>query len=167
MSRVTVKVEGLSRVLKDLQNKAKEVQQEVALELDASALKMAEDAQTQAPTDMGVLKQGISHRKIDELNYEVVSQVSYSPFIEFGTKSKVKIPSGLQDVAAQFRGAKSEGDAKKMIYDWCKRKGIEEEAWYPIYRSVMVNGIAPKPFFFKQLAEERPKLIERLKKILK
>lgn len=165
MSGLKFKIEGINRIRTVLDKQFKSITGEMAQEIQDSMSNMELKALQDAPTDQGLLKAGISVQKIDELTYDLICQVGYAPFIEFGTRLKVQIPSELQAIAGQFRGAKSEGDAKKMIYDWCKRKGIEESGWYPIYRSIMINGIRPRPFFFKQLEAEKPNLIKNLKRI--
>jgi len=163
---ISFRVEGLGDVLKALKKKSEDVQQQTGFELQEAANNIQNGAISDAPRDQGLLINEISIKEEDRLNYDVVSPSEHSPFVEFGTKSKVKVPAELQQYAAQFRNQKSSGDAKKMIYDWCKRKGIDEEAWYPIYRSIMVNGINPQPFFFKQLDKEGPELLKRLKRLL-
>lgn len=167
MSSLVFKVEGLEKLRKALQEKAKDIEQEIGMEIQDSAENIANNAALEAPVDQGMIKAQISSKKEDDLNYDVVSPIGYSPFVEFGTRSKVKIPAGLEKIAAEYRGMKSEGDAKKAIFDWCRRKGIPEDAWYPIYRSVMVNGITPQPFFFKQLDKEKPRLIKNIQNVLK
>lgn len=169
MSKITVKVEGLDKLLKSLQNESEEIKQQIGFEIRESANEMANRAAADVPVDQGLVRAEISSIEVDELTYDVVSPADYSAFLEFGTKSKVSIPAGLEDVAAQFRGGKNgtADQAKKAIFEWCRRKGIEESAWYPIYRSVMMNGIRPQPFFFKQLAREKNNLIKNIKQVLK
>lgn len=167
MIGITVQVSGLNQLLKAIKDKAKDVQEEVSIQLIESANEMVNGAAGDAPVDMGILRNEITVKKVDNLNYEVVSQADYSAYVEFGTKSQVEIPPGLEQVAAQFRGKHgSSGEAKKFIYDWCKRKGIPEEAWFNVYRSIMVKGVKPHPFFFKQLEKEAPKLIQNIKNII-
>ena len=167
--RVTAKIEGLSSLLKGVKSYPEKVKQMISAELLDSAQSMANGAASDAPTDQGLLKNEITVNTIDDLNYEVVSQADYSPYVEFGTRSKVNIPAGLEEVAAQFKGGTggTKEDAKEAIYAWCKRKGIPEDAWFSIYRSIMVKGVTPHPFFFKQIAKEKPNLIKNIKRALK
>lgn len=169
MSKITVKVDGLDKLLKSLQNESEEIKQQVSFELRESANEMANRAAADVPVDQGIIRVGISSREIDDLNFDVVSPADYSAYVEFGTKLRVSIPPGLEEVAAQFRGGKrgTAEEAKKAIFEWCRRVGIEESAWYPIYRSIMVNGIRPQPFFFKQLEREKKNLIKNIKDVLK
>lgn len=59
-----------------------------------------------APVDKGRLKNVIQQRKIGPLDYELIAPVPYAAYVEFGTGTKVDIPAGYEDYAAQFRGTK-------------------------------------------------------------
>lgn len=127
-------------------------------------------AKNDAPTDQGRLRNEIKSVKNSEASYSVVANSEQAPWVEWGTKSRVKVPAELQAYAAQFRGRgstlKGKGSAKEMIFAWCKRKGIPPEAWFPIYRSIMVNGIKPQPFFFIQRPKVEKQFIADLKQVL-
>lgn len=93
--------------------------------------------------------------------------VYYAPYVEFGTKSKAEIPTGLGDYAAQFRKGH---DGKfeqllKAIEKWASKKGLPKEAAYPIARQIAREGSEPHPFLFPAFDEMRGKIIQRLKKI--
>jgi hypothetical protein len=165
---VTVEIQGLERLQKNLNQLPKKLRKEIGAELGFATEQMADYARNDAPADQSFLRQEITVKKIDELDYEYISGADYSPYVEFGTRHKVQIPAGLSEVAAEFKGRKgaSSLSVKELIFAWCKRKGIEEKAWYPIYVSLMVNGIAPHPFFFKQVERVRPQLIKNIDNIL-
>ena len=125
--------------------------------------------QTDAPADQGFLRQRISKDHVGAMNYNIISQSDYSAFVEFGTKSKVVIPAGLEDVAAQAKASTGFDPltAKEAIFNWCQRQGIDQKLWYPIYVSIMVNGITPHPFFFANFERVKPGLLNRVQNILK
>lgn len=118
-----------------------------------------------APADHGRLRQQISSFKISDFAWEVVSAADYSAYMEWGTGIKVSVPAGLQSYASGFRGSKGKGNPKALIYAWCKRKGIEEGAWYAIYISIMVNGVRPQPFFFIHKVAIEKEFVDQLIKI--
>lgn len=127
--------------------------------------------------------------------YSVGSTVSYAPYIEFGTpgtqsKTNMKIPSGYEDFAKQFQG-KSSGKFKDMVLalaEWVTKKGIVASysiktqrrvgnkknnakkdlsvAW-AIAISILRKGIRAQPFLIPAFEAEKPKLIQRIEKILK
>lgn len=143
---------------------------------DAAAL-WEELAVNAAPVDEGRLRGDITFKKVADMNYEVVSPVFYSPFIEWGTKTRVSVPADLQAYALQFKD-KTQGDYfdfLNAILDWVKRKGIHEiglqhrnvvlrseggkretkkdallRVAEAIAFSIIRHGIKPHPFFFPQ-----------------
>lgn len=167
MSGVQIQVQGLEA----LKKKYKDIPQSVTAGLDAELHALSEDyvskAVEAAPRNNGILIQGISAIH-ETLNHEVVSQASYSAYVEFGTRAKVSVPADLQAYASQFRGSRgSSVDAKKAIYDWCKAKGIPPEAWYPIFKKIMTVGINPHPFFFIHLPWARSEVQKRSEAVVK
>lgn len=147
---------------------------EVSAELKAGAEQIARLAKRNAPGDQGFLQNGIGTKKDSDFEYSVYSNSVYSPYVEFGTMEKVSIPPGLEDYAAQFKGdfasgTYSEGGAltfKEAIFAWCRRKGIPEDAWYPIYISIGIHGTKPHPFFFPAVEQMRPVIIQRIETVI-
>lgn len=152
-----------------------ELRQEIDGELKDGADQIARLAINNAPADQGFLRNQIKSVKTNELEYEVVSLSSYSPYLEFGTMEKVSIPAGLEDYAAQFKGdfasgTYSEGGEltfKEAIFAWCQRKGIPQELWYAIYISIGIHGIEARPFFFPAVEQMRPIIIQNVEKAVK
>lgn len=159
------------RGLKELKKKLGKIPQNVSDEVDGVMALAANDyvnrAVADAPADQGILRNEISSYKEKDLTYVVVSGAEWSAFIEFGTRSRVQVPSDLTTYAAQFKGGSVSGrDAKQKIYDWCKRVGIPEEAWWSVFINVMTLGIHPHPFFFKHRQEVFKQLMQDLKPAL-
>lgn len=164
----TLELQGIDKLMTALSGMPEKVKKEIGAEIRFAAEEIEATAAQQAPADQGLLRNEISSFKVDELEYDIVSAADYSAFVEFGTRGKAVIPAGLQDYASQYmnrKGATSLG-AKEAIFNWCKRKGIDPKAWYPIFLSIMINGTRPHPFFFSALDKVKPKLIERIKNIL-
>ena len=167
---------GLDAYRKAIETAKKDVQAQIANEIRASAMEFEQLAKRNAANnggDQGGLQKSIGHRQIDAFNYEVFAGISYAPFIEFGTKKKVRVEPGFEDVAAQFRGQKGTGTLTlvEAIKAWVKRKGIAkgkaaDKAAFNIARSIYRNGISPKPFFYKNVAPVRTNLITRIKSIV-
>jgi HK97 gp10 family phage protein len=157
--------------LKELKKKFGSIPKDVADEVDAAMAVAANDfenrAASAAPVNLGQLKGAISSNRIKEMDWEVVSPLDYSAFVEFGTRTRVQVPADLQSYAAQFKSGGNKGDAKKAIYEWCRLKGIEEKYWYPIYIKVMTVGINPHPFFFIQRGPVYKQLVKNCKEAIK
>lgn len=139
---------------------------EVNNEIKDAGRSWEQGAKRMAPKDQGRLYGEIHATSTRPLTTEIVVNIDYAPYVEWGTKSKVRVPSDIADYAAQFKGKGTAGSARKFIYAWCKRKGIPEEAWFAIYRSIMINGIRPHPFFFVQRPRVEKELIQHIKTIL-
>lgn len=123
-----IEVKGLEQIVKQLGNLPEAVAIEVDAQLSAIAEEFANRAVAMAPMDQSMLKQGISHKRNGLMDHEVVSSAAYSAFVEFGTRSRVSIPSGQEAYAAEFKGMKiSNGGFYEFalaILAWMKRKGI-------------------------------------------
>ena len=160
-------------------------------ELDASALTIQKNAKRMAPGNFGKLRQSINIDLGNDLFKSVFSTVGYAPYVEFGTKGKVfKIKGGGQVAseyhafAAQYKG-KGTGDYYdflQAILLWVKRKKLaqktnavtgrkstkkadlmktaESVAWY-----ILKNGVNAQPFMMPAYEQEKPKLLNRLKRL--
>src|SRR6185436_13684216 len=142
------------------------LQEEFAGEVEFSALRWQELAFNAAPVDQGKLKQGITVAKVNDLEWNVLSNQVYSPYLEFGTKSKTRIPSGLESYAAQFKGTTGEKGAKTMIYAWMNRVGIPVERQWIVFISIMRTGIRAHPFLFPQEPIIKKEFIGHLQNIV-
>lgn len=189
-----IRVEGLELIKKKLLGLPKLIAKEIDQEMGAAADDFANRADADAPIDQGALRQGITRKKLGTMNWAVVSSASYSAYIEFGTKSRVKVPSEYTEFAAQFKG-KGKGGGKGFydsILAWVKRKGIagsynvktrrregskvdkqieDEQVAFAIYLSILRHGVHPHPFFLKQVpivkAEFDRKCDEAFKRAIK
>ena len=184
-----IDLSGIPRLeakLKDIQNN---IATDLAKEISASALKIEKDAKRNAPVNMGTLRQSIHATSKDKLTHYVEVGASYGAYIEFGTGGKVSIPAGYESYAATFKGNKggSLNDMIQALTLWVKRKGLagtysvksgrrlggkatkeseDEKLARFLAIKILKNGIRPQPFLIPAYEEEKPKLIQRLKKIL-
>jgi HK97 gp10 family phage protein len=133
-----IDLEGLQPLLAKLKGMGQEVDDIVADQIEQTAFNIEYKAARRAPIDFGDLARKISTRKVNDLNWEVVVQVNYAPYVEFGTGGLVDVPAGLEDYAMQFKG-----------------KGIKK-----------INMRA-RPYFFPSYFEETRELIKTLKEELK
>ena len=141
MDRVTLDLDNLSDLFKDLDKLSVEVQAEVRNELNASALTIQSSAKRLAPVDLGFLRNSIylkEENKDKQLVFTVGAKAKYAPYIEFGTGTEVTVPAGYEELAIVFKGK----------------------------NAARVN-IRPQPFLIPSFEVEKPKLIERITKLLK
>ena len=169
MKGITIEVKGLQQLTNKLQHTARNINKEAEAITRDAANNFAQRAKAAAPADQGILRNGISVNKAGPLMYEVVSSADYSAFVEFGTRSKARIPPGLEKYIEKTTSgtATSAGSAKEVIYGWCQRKGIEPRLWFVIYVSIMTKGIEPRPFFFPQILPVEKQYAQDLKRLLR
>ena len=191
MAQFTFKIEGLDKLKARIKELPKDVQEEVVGEIQAwgnevNAAQLANISQ-QKIQDLGALQQNTKAVPNPD-GVELISNVYYAPFIEFGTGAKVKVPAELNDYAIQFKGQKRGDyyDFLNNILDWVKRKGIAArysvktrkalnskadkerliETAQRIADSILRNGIKPRPYFFDPYLKKRRSLLVRIAKVI-
>jgi len=163
-------LKGLDEVLKSLHNFGDEAEKQIAETTFNNAKGIVAAAKSLAPINLGKLAQGIYEEKIDDKNYYIVAGTSYSAYVEFGTGKYVSVPDELKNIASQFKGKGDSGSfavGLQSIKDWCKNKGIEESAAYPIFMSILRNGIHAQPFLYPAWKKGQIQYVNDLKDDLK
>ena len=72
-------------------------------------------------------------------------------------------------MANEFKGKKS-GTFKEgleAIKVWCRLKGIDEKAAYPIFAKILGAGINPQPFLYPAYIQGKKKYLDNLNKLIK
>ena len=184
-----MQVQGLDQLLSVMKKLPTSVQTELAAEMKVTADEIRDGAKRDAPVDEARVKNSISTKKISNSLFEVVAQSSHAGYLEFGTKTKVSIPAGLESVAAQLRGSASNAATSpyESILKWVKRKGIagtystrtrrqsrskdseanqKRTAW-AIWNHIRKYGIRPQPYFFKQVRPAEQRLKQRVANIIR
>jgi HK97 gp10 family phage protein len=165
-----MEIKGLSKTISDLQKAGKDVEKLINAEIEATAIQIEGDAKKLAPKNFGKLAQSISHVKVKNLSWKVTVNELYGAYMEFGTGTKVQVPAEFAEMAKSFQGKKGKGtfkDALEAIKVWCRAKGIDEKAAYPILASILGAGINPQPFLFPAWQKGKKDLILNLEKLLK
>jgi hypothetical protein len=190
MAGFTIGLLGLNKTLAKLQKDVNEVTIEINGSIGGGVQNMSRMAGRLAPRDSGFLAGKISADEKDFLSWELVAQGSYAPFMEFGTKRKVSIPNGAENIAAQFKGKKSGNldQMEKSLTEWVKRKGLsgtysvktkkrtgnkanradeDKKVARAIMFYILKHGVKPQPFFFPAYFAYRPQIIKDVIKILR
>lgn len=126
-----------SLMVNELKTAAREIETKAKSKLDKNRT-----------TDTGRLK---SSGTTDSLNAGLTQVVrfksNYAAHVEFGTRPHFP--------------------PLKPIKRWAKRKLGNGGAAFPVARKIAREGTKPKPFLFPAYEEERPRIINNLKKVLK
>lgn len=169
MARNNLQVIGLNKTIKRLEAYGKRVATETADEINGTMVDVQSNAKLRAPANDGNLRRSIVTTKAKASDLVATTQVGvmYAPYVEFGTKSKVDIPAGLESYASQFRGKTgSFKDLLANIERWVKLKGLPSESAYHIALKIARHGTEARPFLFPAFNDELPKLEPKLIKIL-
>ena len=106
MARVKVDLDPVTvkRTVASFRGFDKAVEDRVGNLLLQTGFSIQRDAKRAAPVMFGFLRASIyADYKRRELAVENWSSLEYAPFVEFGTGTKVSIPSGYESFASQFR----------------------------------------------------------------
>lgn len=184
-------IKGFDKLQAKIAALPKDLQEEVVGEIqawgnDVNAEQLGLISQ-QKIQDLGALQQNTKAVPKPD-GVELISNVYYAPYIEFGTGAKVQVPAELNDYASQFRGKKRGDyfDFLNAILDWVKRKGITAtynvktrrktntkadkdrllNVAQAIADSILRNGIAPRPYFFPPYFRKRKDLTNRINAVI-
>lgn len=161
-------IKGLKSVLDSLAKFGEEAEKSIELTTFSVAGNIEKDAKDLAPINIGKLAQSIHKVEVTPKDYDIVVGLDYGAYIEFGTGSKVRVPTELQDQALKFKGRKgSFKDGLQSIKDWCRQKGIDEGAAYPIFISILNEGITPRPYLYPSWIKGRKQYLKDLEEELK
>lgn len=164
-----IRVTGAASVISELRTFGKEAEKLIDAETEAIAFQIEGDAKRLAPKNFGKLAQSISHSKPAPLSRKVTVNESYGPFMEFGTGTKVVVPDEFKDMALQFKGQKSGlsfEQGLEAIKVWCRAKGIDEKAAYPIFAKILGAGVNPQPFLYPAWIKGKKDYLANLKRVL-
>ena len=168
---ITIDVKGLKDIENYYRSLNKNSQAAMKVEVTDLAQQVVGAMKADAPVDVARLKNSISFKQ-EDLTLLFYASADYAPYMEWGTKSKVKVPSYVGTYASEFQG-KSSGssgtNALQALTSWVRRKGIvatystttkkrtkrnkaeaarETETASRIMWSIKKFGVKPHPFFF-------------------
>lgn len=171
---MTLKLDGVEKVLAALRDVQDEVVKKVDGELESAANTITTRAKHKAPKNLAQLHGSIGSRKESNLRYTIFATAYHAPYIEFGTTKKVSVPAELTEVAAAVKARPKRGNFESFIeaiYVWGTKKKVikkgDKRHAFNIARKIYLNGIAPQPFLWPSFLEVKPKLISRLQNLLK
>ena len=168
-NKLTITISPAER--KKLENKlsSETFKKMVALDLKIVSIDAELLAKKLAPKNLGNLRNSIVAKKVDDLNWELLASEIYAPFVEFGTGGKVDIPKGFESFAQQFKDSATGSFEEGLISirSCCRNKGIDEALAYPIFVTILNNGIEAQPFLIPAVRTAYAQLRLRVKKTLK
>lgn len=134
--------QSLNAFYKYLKNLEDDVADYIRAEVEDSMLAIESEAANKVAVDTGALKNSIQSMPIKVSKNQITGGVevgaAYAPYVEFGTGTRVKVPSELSDFAAQYKG-----------------DGVKE-----------VN-LPARPFFYPEVFKQRTELPKNIERTLK
>jgi hypothetical protein len=165
----TIQIDGLQRLQKVMKRLPSSLKKEINAEFGAIGDEWKGAAQQDAPVNNSRLRASIS-KKREDLSVEIVAQAGHAGYMEFGTKSKARVPAELSSYASQFRGKGDNGGVSAIdaLTKWVQRKGLNNMTYnvksrkksyknkteaakaiaFLIFRKIKKYGVAPQPFLF-------------------
>ena len=162
-------IKGINETIKELRKFGAKAIQAINDETEEAANDIEGNAKKLAPKNFGKLAQSISSKKIKDSLYSVFVNEKYGAYMEFGTGTKVQVPAEFSQMASEFKGKKS-GTFKEgleAIKAWCRAKGIDEKAAYPIFAKILGAGINPQPFLYPAYIKGKKEYLDNLNKLIK
>ena len=162
-------VKGTNEVIAELRKIGKDMEKRIDATTQEAAKSIESNAKKLAPKNFGKLAQSISEDKVKDLTYKVTVNELYGAYMEFGTGAKVNVPAEFKDMAASFKNQKTGSfkEGLESIKIWCRAKGIDEKAAYPIFAKILGAGINPRPFLYPAWTQGKKDYLKDLKNLLK
>lgn len=132
----TIVLTGFKEFEGKLANLPEKIRKEVGAEIYFAGKEWESLAKQSAPVDKGRLRNEIRAVKVSDIQVDVVVNIEYAPYVEWGTGGKVSVPADLKEYALQFKG------------------------------TVKVVGIRPQPFFFIHKQAVTTRLIQNIQKVI-
>jgi phage protein, HK97 gp10 family len=165
--RFEIRTDGLDKLLKKLGPKGqKDLLGEVSSEFEIKANDIRNEAVSRVSVDQGFLRNSIKTDGKD-LTWMIDVTADYASYQEFGTKTLANVPSELRDLAVSVNTGKSSYKSfKQAIFEWIKRKGIPEQALWPIMAKIMNVGVHPRPFMGPAIKKIEPTIQKDIDKVI-
>lgn len=188
MANLTLNFKGLQALEKKLGALPEDLLEEIDGEIEKTCQTVVGKQKSAAPINDGALRAMNDYKQESLGSWVIFNNAAHSVYTEFGTGTKVKIPSELGAVASEaYQRAKlaPKSGVKffDAILDWVKNKGIaarfsvktrkklkstasdikrERQAAFLIMRHIRKYGVKAQPFFFPAWFQERPKANKRI-----
>jgi len=105
--------------INNLNGLGEKIQRTLIGALQEAALNIETAAKIDCPVNMGILRSSIHIEPIreeDVYGYKIGSYLPYAPYVEFGTGTKVSVPTEYEEFALQFKGQKETSGMNAQPY---------------------------------------------------
>ncbi len=167
MAIFSIEVVGLKEAQKALRNLRQDSLKKFSKAVNASAMKIRNEAIRRVPVSDGLLKSSIHVKMYKQgLVATIGTRLNYAKFVEFGTSiqgkksNKFPIPTGYSYGSSHRLPISREGVVPELVH-WSKRHGLNP--WAVAYSIMKRGGNPAKPFLFPSFEMEKPKFLRKIK----
>ena len=166
---VSITVKNIDKIKQAFAKYGEEAVKDFGSITKIKALQIVDEAQILVPRNNSTLADSIKQTEISPLHYNVGTNEPYAPYMEFGTGARVDVPAEFQQLAndAKGKGKGSFKDGLEEIKEWCRKKGISADAAYPIFVSILNNGLKARPFMYPAFVNARKTYAKDIEHALK
>jgi len=155
------------------------------------------DAKQLAPVDEGRLRNSIQYQQVSPLAIEIMVNVDYAAYVEFGTRKFASayvstLPADWQAFAQTFKGTGTGGSFEDFVLKlvkWVQHKGIGQTfnvathkrdkiggqshgttdyaTAYQIARWIVIMGVRPHPYLYPAFQKNKVIFLNKLKELLR
>ena len=172
---IRAKITGAKEVIAKFEKMGEKGDEEFKKVVDDTAMYIERKAvgyiSQNVKTGTGHLKQSM-YTDLTGTDFALVgNRAEYAGYVEFGTGMQAQVPQDFSGIASAIRSnpKKSFKEGLQAIKDWCKMRGIDVKAAYPIFMSILRDGVRPRPFMYPAyragigyMAKEAAKALNRL-----
>ena len=174
---IKVSTIGFDDLAAKFRKAAVSVQDEVAMEVQATAKEYEGRALKSVPVSNGALARSIhSEQAGTKYEWDVYVGANYAPFVEFGTKGKYSNPGNFP-VPDYAKGSRTMDDFIRNLTPWAERTGYlnrvnaktpkqKENAVRWLAIKILKNGLRPQPFFYVHYNAMKDLFRNRLERVL-
>lgn len=139
---------------------------EIKRAVKRSGLRINRNAKRRAAVDTGDYRGSFETTIQDNgLTSATGNDKDYAPYMEFGTRGGVSVPSGYESAAAEWKRGNGFPPPGALL-DWMNRHGIPESAEYAIRKKIFEEGTKPQPALIPSFEEEKSTFEAELKDIV-
>ncbi len=120
-----IKLEGWDKFMKKLDGLPASIFTKVDAIVQDEAKRWEGLAKRSAPVNFGTLRSRIQAVPVAQMSAEVISPTKYSPYVEWGTGTRVNVPSDLTAYAIQFKGVKKVIGQHPNAYFFIHKPAVE------------------------------------------
>jgi len=164
-TKITIQVTNVNEFRMDIDKFITFSHDKVRTVIERNSNNIRDNAKAKAAKDTGKLIKSIATRFVnDGFTGIIYAGAEHSAYIEFGTRRGIRIPSGYEDLASQFKGAGNAAPPTSALKEWAERHGMTGKE-YVLSKAIQRRGTKPQPFLIPAFEMQKAPFIADIYKI--